>query len=128
MNLALDYDDTYTRDPVVWNQVIQQFHSAGHKVYLVTLRDGDNYKEVKQVAVALRGVPVYGYYFTNGKAKKTYMYSKGIRIDVWIDDSPQFILQDKEAAKTHSFNGHPVTKEEFDAAVQEEYECDMDRT
>ena len=32
MHLALDYDNTYTRDPKTWDKVISIFRQAGHKV------------------------------------------------------------------------------------------------
>ena len=38
MNIAIDYDDTYTLDKKLWNQVINMFISAGHNVYCVTKR------------------------------------------------------------------------------------------
>lgn len=33
-------------------------------------------------------------YYTSRIGKKKYMDEKGICIDVWIDDSPVFILED----------------------------------
>ena len=35
---------------------------------------------------------VDGLFFTNRQAKKDFMAERGIRIDVWIDDSPAFVL------------------------------------
>jgi hypothetical protein len=35
-------------------------------------------------------------FFTSMQAKKAYMYSKGIDINVWIDDMPDAILRGVE--------------------------------
>lgn len=94
MNLSLDYDDTYTRDPAAWDEFLENFRSrVGHKVYLVTSRNTLNLDGINQVTRALKG-KVDGIFFTSGEAKQTYMFRHGIRIDVWIDDSPAFIVTD----------------------------------
>lgn len=90
MNISLDYDSTYTRDPEMWNIFIANAHLSGHKVYCVTMRhtwEGDDVRE------ALEGQVDY-IFFTGRKAKKKFMYDKMIGIDVWIDDIPFFILND----------------------------------
>ena len=33
MNISIDYDDTYTKDPLMWNWFAQQALDRGHKVY-----------------------------------------------------------------------------------------------
>lgn len=93
MNIALDYDNTYTRDPQAWDVFIMMFRSRGHKVFLVTCRDADNYKKVKEVIVALNN-KTDGIFFTSDKAKDLFMIQKDILIDVWIDDTPLHILED----------------------------------
>lgn len=90
MNIALDYDATYTRDPEMWNIFIANAHLSGHIVYCVTMRyshEGDD------VRAALEDQVNY-IFFTGRKAKKEFMYAKDIAIDVWIDDTPWFILND----------------------------------
>jgi hypothetical protein len=104
MNISLDYDDTYTRDPATWDKVIQTFREAGSKVYIVTWRFdkqtafdygglfGDESGVVRE---ALDG-KVDGMFFTGRTAKAMFMYNQGIRIDVWIDDDPQAILRNMQ--------------------------------
>lgn len=89
MNIAIDYDDTYTRDPATWDEVIDTFQAAGHMVYCVTMR---NVNESADVMDSIgKKVPVF---VTDRKAKRAFMFAHGIRIDVWIDDRPDFILMD----------------------------------
>lgn len=92
MNLSLDYDGTYTRDPDTWDKIVQTFKEAGHKVYLVTMRY-DVPKEADEVRKALEG-KVDGIFFTGRKAKQKFMYEQKIDISVWMDDMPIFINQD----------------------------------
>jgi len=90
VNLALDFDDTYTRDPEMWNEFIDLMHRNGHNVYCVTMRTQAEGRTVKEVL----GKRVDGIFFTARKAKRPYMFALGIRIDVWVDDEPGWILQD----------------------------------
>jgi hypothetical protein len=91
MNIALDYDQTYTRDPKTWNEVIDTFQAGGHNVYVVTMRNSEGESKPVKEALANR---VEGIFFTNRKAKQTFMFDRGISIDVWIDDTPYFVNND----------------------------------
>lgn len=92
MIISLDYDETYTRDPKAWDQFIQVMRRAGHKVYCVTMRSSDLHESL-EVMHDLNG-KVNAIFFTGRKAKKDFMYSQGINVDVWIDDQPGFIIMD----------------------------------
>jgi hypothetical protein len=92
MNISLDYDDTYTRDPKAWLMFIKLFRARGHKVYCVTMRHNIG-TQALEVIDAL-DTEVDGIYFTGHKAKENFMFDQGIRIDVWIDDQPNFVNQD----------------------------------
>lgn len=85
MNFGLDFDDTYTRDPVMWDKILRIIREAGHKIYVVTWRYES---EMAKVYEALDG-KVHGFYATGRQAKEHYMFSQGIRIDVMIDDNPR---------------------------------------
>lgn len=86
MNIGLDFDDTYTRDPEAWDAFISLFRERGHKIYCVTWRE-KTFENLTEVGSYLNG-KVDAIYFTGQQAKSDYMYSIGIRIDVWIDDMP----------------------------------------
>lgn len=88
MNLSLDYDNTYTRDPAFWNGFISMAKRYGHTVYCVTMRtpaEGDDVRKYLQDLVD-------GIYFTSREAKHDYMFRQRISIDVWIDDMPFFVM------------------------------------
>ena len=86
MNISLDYDNTYTRDPDSWNHFIYIMSAAGHRVYCVTLRTPEQGDEVRNSIGKLVEC-----HFTSMQSKSKYMYARGISIDVWIDDMPSCI-------------------------------------
>lgn len=90
MNISLDYDNTYTRDPIFWDEVILLAKRRGHSVFCVTMRYEHEGKEVKE---ALEN-KVESIFFTGRKAKDKFMFGKGISIDVWLDDIPFFCCND----------------------------------
>jgi DNA-binding LacI/PurR family transcriptional regulator len=92
MILSLDYDDTYTRDPVLWDAFIYNARARGHTVLVVTMRY-DVPHEADPVRKALTH-KVDGFFFTGRKAKRPFMASKGVNVSVWIDDQPGWILTD----------------------------------
>lgn len=92
MNIGLDYDDTYTRDPDAWDAFIFFFRNRGHKVYVVTWRSSEEAIEVRDKL----NNRTDGIFATNRKAKQSFMFAEGIRIDVWIDDNPFTILHNQQ--------------------------------
>ena len=95
MNIGLDWDDTFTRDPESWRLFIFLMQAAGHKVYIVTLRDEQECVSVKATLDYL-AITVDGICPTNRTNKEKFMFKQGICIDVWIDDNPRSIVQDME--------------------------------
>lgn len=85
MRIALDYDDTYTKDPTLWNKFINLVRSRHHEIVICTCR-GTLYNEDM---IFPSNMIIY---YTSGKSKKPYMESIGIKIDVWIDDCPEMLL------------------------------------
>ncbi len=89
MLICLDYDGTYTLDPSLWNTFIQSAKGAGHNIICATMRyenaEGD---EVKKSLAHL----VEKIYFTNRLAKVAWLKERGVKPDVWIDDSPYWLL------------------------------------
>jgi hypothetical protein len=90
MNIAVDFDDTYTRDPAMWNDFILLAKSFGHTVYCVTARA---HSQDEQVLGSIgRVVGADHCYFTAMQGKRAYMWANKIKIDVWIDDMPDMIV------------------------------------
>jgi hypothetical protein len=92
MLLALDYDDTYTRDPIFWDATIRLATSRGHSVICATMRYEHEGHEVK----ANLGDLVEAIVFTGRKAKQKAVYDAGYMPSVWIDDNPSFIIYDAD--------------------------------
>ncbi len=49
MNVAIDYDDTYTLNPILWNQIIEIFMKQNNNVYCVTKRYEDNAEDISAI-------------------------------------------------------------------------------
>lgn len=94
MIIALDYDDTYTRDPQLWDAFIAMSKHRGHTVVCVTMRypnEGDNVRK------ALAG-KVDDIIFTSRQAKYDFVTKNhGYVPSVWIDDSPWFVFNGAKA-------------------------------
>jgi|ERR1035437_2209865 hypothetical protein len=90
MLLALDYDETYTRDPIFWDAMIDNAIARGHSVICATMRyeheGADVIRDLKHKVEAI--------VFTGRKAKHDAVYEAGYSPSVWIDDMPTFILHD----------------------------------
>lgn len=90
MNISLDYDNTYTRDPVMWDTIIGIMNLSGHSVYVVTMRYPSEGEEVeKHLAHQVERI-----IYTSRKGKMDYLQQQMVSIDIWIDDMPWFILND----------------------------------
>ena len=90
MNIAIDFDDTYTRDPGFWNLVIAHAQVRQHKVYCVTARANPNDEQVLGSIGKVIGRE--NCYFTAMQGKRAYMNEQKIIIHVWIDDMPDMIV------------------------------------
>ncbi len=81
MNIALDYDGTYTADPALWDAFIKNSLLHGHRIFCVTMR-------YPEEAVSM---PCEIFY-TSRKPKAVYMQGIGVAVNVWIDDQPFWII------------------------------------
>jgi hypothetical protein len=79
MNVALDWDGTVTRDPLVFGRITKLLADAGHKVYILT-------KRYRSEPVTLEGVDQVIYCCR--RPKMEVLNELGIRIDVYIDNDP----------------------------------------
>ena len=90
MLIALDYDETYTCDPIFWNLTIDLAYARGHSVIVVTMRHKDEGFDVID-ALSNRVEQII---FTGRKAKGKFVSELGYNVSVWIDDNPNFIVSD----------------------------------
>ncbi len=87
MKIALDYDETYTADPGLWDLFIAEAQRRGHLVQIVSFRFdfGDN-RDIEETAAALAISVVY----TNARQKQ-----HAVEADIWIDDSPESVVSER---------------------------------
>jgi len=86
MIIAIDYDGTYSADPITFNEVIKLFLGAGHTVICVTARPEVMGAEV--LASIGKFVPVV---FANGEWKAEAAKKQGYNVSICIDDMPGLI-------------------------------------
>ncbi len=91
MIIALDYDGTYTEDPISWDDFISYMMKKGHEIVVVTMR-----YESEAPEFTLSPVCACRWFFTGRKAKKPFMHNLGIKPNIWIDDHPQSVFLDAE--------------------------------
>ena len=92
MIIAIDYDETYDMDPTFWEEVKHLAECREHKVICVTARytkPGTHDRHER--------VPSFPIYCTSNQPKRAYMASLGIKVDVWVDDSPESIVSYAES-------------------------------
>lgn len=93
MKIALDFDDTYTKDPELWTRLAADAIRDGHEVTIVTSRCGDDLDNVdihtSDIVSALE-VPVL---YCHQKPKRYLCqtaYNKDF--DIWIDDMLESVI------------------------------------
>lgn len=89
ITFGLDYDGTFDLDKKFWHEFIVAAKAAGHIVYVVTARPLAVYGKADVVDAVDGACRIY---FTDGKLKRPCMEKLGIKIDVWIDNRPEWIV------------------------------------
>lgn len=92
MIIALDYDKTYTADPILWDEFIGCCRLAKHEVICLTMRYPS---ESILDGPAQWGCPIY---YTSRKAKLIWAKQNNIHVDIWIDDNPAWLFDDAASA------------------------------
>ena len=93
MNISIDFDDTYTKDPIFWDTFCLNAFRSGHSVYCVSARPEAHMDKVRETVGKIIGSnKCFG---TGLKPKREWMrVNTNISIDVWIDDTPEAIVSD----------------------------------
>lgn len=90
MNIALDYDKTYTLDPYFWSLIIGKAIAHGHDVRIVTARH--------ETLDKIPDDPRIKIIYCNGVAKDFYCrWFVDWIPDVWIDDNPKSVYNNSTA-------------------------------
>ncbi len=88
MLIAIDYDDTFTQDPAFWRRFCRMAMAAGHKVIMVTNRQGTHHdvSELRNLRRCLHEI-----IFAQHGPKRHAARARGYRPHVWIDDNPSTV-------------------------------------
>lgn len=93
MTIGLDYDKTITRDIIFWYDFLRFATEYDHKIVIVTSRRDteENRAEIEQFLFpSFRSdVPIV---FCSLKSKIKVCQEQGYKIDVWIDDDPDTLV------------------------------------
>lgn len=87
MLIVIDYDETFTRDPLGWQEVCEVLKAHGHSVIGATMRSESEGADLSPIYLEICNFVV----FTDRKAKRHFLAEHDIYPDVWIDDTPEFI-------------------------------------
>lgn len=101
MRIALDWDQTWTRDPEFWARFVRDAKARKHDIRIVTMRGSDQIGDILYEQQELDAViPVIT---TNMVQKRPHCEAIGWMPDIWIDDSPEFIVRHDNDAYLNVF-------------------------
>ena len=91
--IGLDFDCTFTADIEFWRLFVHLCVKRGHRVCLVTARHDtpENHALVRDVIGAPTVQLLSGIVFTDRGAKRAAALANGYKIDIWVDDLPEFV-------------------------------------
>lgn len=87
MLFAIDYDDTWSKAPIFFNKLVDLIEQNGHSAIIATLRFENTYNKDLEEDVKNR-IPVV---YCGHSLKRNFVESKGYKVDIWIDDTPELI-------------------------------------
>jgi hydroxymethylpyrimidine pyrophosphatase-like HAD family hydrolase len=87
--IAIDFDETLTRDAALWSHFISFARLSGHRVVCVTARrpTEDNHETIDEW-MRSHGIDIPVYFSALG-SKVDFMAKHGHKVDIWIDDDPR---------------------------------------
>lgn len=91
--IIIDYDDTFTLEPELFQRMIYQFKAKGYKIICVTMRYEhikDESDEVNMLCPAVFDKVV----FTGRKAKMKFINEMNLNPAIYIDDNPAALFLD----------------------------------
>lgn len=88
MIVGLEWDGTVTHDINAWLEVVKIFKTAGHKVYIVTMRYASEGLDMDPRILSYVDQVI----FTDRQGKRSFLQQLQLHIDVWIEDNPEAIF------------------------------------
>ncbi len=89
MIIAIDYDNTYTADPISFGQIISLLKDAGHTIICITNRQESDSDLVLNSIGKISGIEKC--IFAGNKFKRDAAAEHGYKVNIWIDDMPEMI-------------------------------------
>jgi hypothetical protein len=86
ITFGVDFDNTISRAPGLFRSMIQLMKNDGHRVLCVTARrqTDENMADIEGFLVDhCIDIPVF---YTSLRSKVDFMKSRGIDVDIWIED------------------------------------------
>lgn len=99
MTISIDFDRTFAADPSLWGEFARQAKADGNTVVMVSRRE-DTPEDRQTVTDTLGGyADAFSQVLLVGgdSLKDDAAKAAGIEVDVWVDDSPQFVRSATEA-------------------------------
>lgn len=93
VTIALDFDCTFTADIEFWRMFIHFSTLRGHRVVMITARHDttENRTLLSDVVGHTTLCRLMALLFTDRKPKRGFAEERGYKIDIWIDDLPEFV-------------------------------------
>lgn len=96
LKFGVDFDDTLSADPESFGKMFKILQDSGHEIVIVTGRSPiDKWKQEAEVMLlylinkySLDHIPIV---FSGTEWKKISANKAGHKIDIWIDNSPEYI-------------------------------------
>lgn len=81
--IAIDFDQTWTTDPLGWSLWYDMMKARGHTIIMATGRKG--WSEDMDRAYLPKGMQIV---YCGGEFKEHATKKAGYNVDIWIDDMP----------------------------------------
>lgn len=91
MIVSIDFDGTWTEDPVAWRAFAKMLVRRGHTVIVTTNRD-DIPGFSNEVYETVGTSAVKEVIFAGAKPKRQAARERGYKVDVWVDDMPEMVV------------------------------------
>ena len=99
MTISIDYDRTFAADPKMWGEFAKGSAAAGNRVVMISRRPDTPENQVDVDATLGEYKNAFSDILLVGDSMKDEAAeAAGIKVDVWIDDSPQYIKNEQRAA------------------------------
>jgi hypothetical protein len=90
--IAIDFDETYTRDPLLWDAFLAAAAARGHRLFCVSARHERQMDQVRETVGRIIGPEAC--FGTGGASKRRFMAETvDTHVDVWIDDAPESVVE-----------------------------------